>query len=415
MRRKSLLASLDWFTVFLYILLLILGWLSIYAAEYDGTPTGILDMQTNHGKQLVWIMIAIGLGVMLLIIDSKFYTTFAYIIYLFVLLSLIGILFFGTTIKGSKSWFTIGGISMQPAEFAKLATALAIAKYLSGLNVNLKNIKVQLICFLLLVLPSALILFQGDFGSALVFVAFLLVLFREGLSPVYLILVFLLVLLSILALIVNYFYIVASLLLVTGGVAYFFRKNRQPVAPLIGLFILATAYVFTVDYVFENFLEERHRDRINVMLGKSGNDWNVNQAKIAIGSGGWTGKGFLNGTQTKYDFVPELSTDFIFCTIGEEHGFAGTTLVILLFFGFLFRIIYLAERQRSRFSRIFGYSLASVLFFHIAVNIGMTIGLVPVIGIPLPYFSYGGSSLIGFTTFLFILLKLDADRLAVLR
>lgn len=415
MRRKSLLASVDWLSIFIYLLLVAMGWFSIYAAEYEGVRTKAFDMTSNHGKQMTWILVSLAFAFVALIIDSKFYTTFAYVIYFFIMLLLLGVLGFGTEVKGNKSWIQFGGFSIQPAEFAKLAVCLAIAKYLSTLNVDLRKYKPQLICFGLLTIPMGLIFLQGDFGSALVFGVFLLVLFREGLNPIYLIIVVLIAILSILALLFSYAYLIGSILLIGLLLIFIFRKSKGIIPSLIGLMVISSAYVFAVDYVFDHFLQERHRDRINVLLGKSGNDWNVNQSKIAIGSGGWSGKGFLNGTQTKYDFVPELSTDFIFCTIGEEHGFLGSFIVLMLLFGLLYRIVFISERQRSKFSRIYGYGVASILFFHITINVGMTIGLAPVIGIPLPFFSYGGSSILAFTTLLFVLLKLDADRLAVLR
>lgn len=409
------MSSVDWLTVIMYLLLVVMGWLSIYAAEYDGIRTRAFDMTSSHGKQMVWILVSLGFAFIALIIDSKFYTTFSHVIYFLIMLSLVAVLGFGTEIKGNKSWIQLGGFSMQPAEFAKVAASLAIAKYLSTLHVDLRKFKSQVICFALLLIPMGLIILQGDFGTAIVFSAFLLVLFREGLNPLYLIIAFVIVLLSILALLVNYIHLMIGILLISLPVTYVLRKNRQMVAAMLTLLVVSSSYVFAVDYVFEHLLEARHRDRINVLLGKSGNDWNVNQSKIAIGSGGWSGKGFLNGTQTKYDFVPELSTDFIFCTIGEEHGFIGSFIVLALLFGLLFRITFISERQRSKFSRIYGYGVASILFLHITINVGMTIGLAPVIGIPLPFFSYGGSSILSFTLLLFILLKLDADRLAVLR
>lgn len=416
MRRKSLLTNADWVTILIYLALVTMGWFSIYAAEYEGVRTEVFDMKSNHGKQMMWMLVSLGVGFVVMIIDSKFYTTFAYVIYFVIMVLLAAVLVFGTEIKGNKSWIQLGGgFNIQPAEFAKFAVNLAVAKYLSTMNVDLRKLRPQLIAFGLLLIPMGLIILQGDFGSALVFGTFLLVFFREGLSPLYLILVVVIVALSIFALLFNFIYLLIGILVVGAIVGYAVRKNRGALPALMMLVVISAGYVFAVDYVFEHFLEERHRDRINVMLGKSGNDWNVNQSKIAIGSGGWDGKGFLHGTQTKYDFVPELSTDFIFCTVGEEHGFLGSFLVLLLLFGLLFRIIFISERQRSKFSRIYGYGVAAILFFHISINVGMTIGLAPVIGIPLPFFSYGGSSILSFTILLFILLKLDGDRLAVLR
>jgi len=324
MRRKSLLANVDWLSIFIYLLLVAMGWFSIYAAEYEGVRTRVFDMTSNHGKQMTWILVSLAFAFVALIIDSKFYTTFAYVIYFFIMLLLLAVLGFGTEIKGNKSWIQFGSFSIQPAEFAKVAVCLAIAKYLSTLNVDMRKYKPQLICFGLLAVPMGLIFLQGDFGSALVFGVFLLVLFREGLNPIYLIIVVLIALLSILALLFDFAYLIGGIMVIGLLLMYLFRKSKQFVPALMILMVISSAYVFGVDYVFDHFLQERHRDRINVLLGKSGNDWNVNQSKIAIGSGGWSGKGFLNGTQTKYDFVPELSTDFIFCTIGEEHGFLGS-------------------------------------------------------------------------------------------
>lgn len=415
MRRKSLLASVDWLTIIIYLLLATMGWFSIYAAEYDGVRTKVFDMVSNHGKQIAWMLVSLGVAMVVLIIDSKFYTTFAYVIYFFIMLLLVAVLGFGTEVKGNKSWIQFGSFSIQPAEFAKFAVNLAVAKYLSTMGVDLRKLRPQLIAFGILLIPMGLIILQGDFGSAIVFGTFMLVFFREGLSPLYLVLIAVIILLSIFALLVNFIYLLLAIVLLSALLGYVLRKNKSALPALAGLALISCVYVFAVDYVFDHFLEERHRDRINVMLGKGGNDWNVNQSKIAIGSGGWDGKGFLNGTQTKYDFVPELSTDFIFCTIGEEHGFLGSLVVLGLLFGLLFRIIFISERQRSKFSRIYGYGVAAILFFHISINVGMTIGLAPVIGIPLPFFSYGGSSILSFTVLLFILLKLDGDRLAVLR
>ena len=328
------------------------------------------------------------------------------------------VLVVGTEIAGSKSWFQIGGIAIQPAEFAKFATALALAKYLSSFNVSLARFKVKIIASIIIFLPAALVLLQNDTGSALVYVIFIFVLFREGLTGNILLIGFMMALLFVVTLLVNKLYILGFLLLMAIIVFYFMRRNQKNILVLATMLIMASGFVFTVDYAFENILEPHQKKRINVLLGKEldlrGAGYNVHQSKIAIGSGGIAGKGFLKGTQTKYDFVPEQDTDFIFCTIGEEWGYIGSLGLIILFMALLFRLLKLAERQRSDFSRIYGYAVASIIFFHFAINIGMTIGLVPVIGIPLPFISYGGSSLWAFTILLFIFIKQDANRLQLL-
>jgi rod shape determining protein RodA len=419
MRNRGIFSNIDWLTVGLYLALVIIGWLSIYAATFNEELPDIFNLKINSGKQMLWIGVSLTIAVIILIIDSKFYTTFAYFIYGLVMLLLIGVLIFGSTIKGSKSWITFGSYSLQPAEFAKFAVALALAKYLSGLHVNMKNNSVKLVAAIIIAIPAGLVLLQGDTGSMLVFSSFILVLFREGLPSIFLILIFVVGLLSVLALVVNKFILLIVIALFCFGMLYFLKRAKNIIPLVAVIFVLCSGYVLSVDYVFNNVLKSHQRERIDVLLGKEtdmrGAGYNLNQSLIAIGSGGLTGKGFLKGTQTKFNFVPEQSTDFIFCTIGEEHGFIGSALVLLIFFGLLYRIIFIAERQRSKFTRVYAYSVVSVLFFHIAINIGMTIGLVPVIGIPFPFVSYGGSSILGFTILLFILLKLDSDRLAVLR
>jgi rod shape determining protein RodA len=419
MRSRNIFANIDWLTVGLYLSLVIIGWLSIYAATYDEDMPNIFNLKINSGKQMLWIAVSLTIAIIILIIDSKFYTTFAYFIYGLIMLLLIGVLIFGSTIKGSKSWITFGSYSLQPAEFAKFAVSLALAKFFSGLHINIKNFSTKIIAGTIIAIPAGLVLLQGDTGSMLVFSSFILVLFREGLPSIFLILIFVVGLLSVLALVVSKYILLVSIAVFCFGMLYFLKraKNIFPIVAVI--FILCSGYVLSVDYVFNNVLRSHQRERIDVLLGKEtdmrGAGYNLNQSLIAIGSGGLTGKGFLKGTQTKFNFVPEQSTDFIFCTIGEEQGFLGSAIVLLIFFGLLYRVIFIGERQRSKFSRVYAYSVASILFFHIAINIGMTIGLVPVIGIPFPFVSYGGSSILGFTILLFILLKLDSDRLAVLR
>lgn len=416
--RKGILNNIDWVIVLLYLVLVFAGWINIYAAVYNEDHKSIFDLSQAYGKQLIWIASSLLIAMILLMIDSKFYSAFSYLIYVIHIILLLAVLILGKEIAGSKSWFQIGSFALQPSEFAKYATNLAVAKYLSTMNINVKSFKSLIKIILLLGIPAGLILLQNDTGSALVYAAFVFVLFRQGMSGNILFVGLIAVALFILTLLVSEFILIG----IIGGIAVIaivlMRKNRRDIMAVIGIFIIMSAYVYSVDYGFERFLEPHQKKRINVLIGKEtdlkGAGYNVNQSKIAIGSGGFSGKGFLKGTQTKFDFVPEQSTDFIFCTVGEEWGFLGSLFVIVLFVSLFVRLIIVAERQRSAFSRIYGYGVASVLFFHFLINIGMTIGLSPVIGIPLPFFSYGGSSLWAFTILLFIFVKLDASRLQIL-
>ncbi|OFX49035.1 MAG: rod shape-determining protein RodA [Bacteroidetes bacterium GWA2_30_7] len=468
-RKVNLWFNIDWLTILLYVLLIIMGWINIYAAVYNEEHHSIFDVTQRYGKQLIWIGAAVVLIFIILLIDSEFYVFFAYIIYGFFLILLISVLVFGKEVNGARSWFEIGSIRIQPAEFAKFATNLVVAKYISSFNIKIQKFQTLFIVGIFLFIPAILILMQNDTGSALVYVAFIFVLYREGLSGGFLILGLLMIILFIVTLIVSKLSILITLMIIclvifffmrqkinellistgiylgvsglifaiitilrynvdiyyvlSGGLIassiyyaiYCFRKRMSNVLIMIMLMIASVSFTFVIDYVYDNVLEVHQRDRINELLGLQsdplGAGYNVNQSKIAIGSGGFFGKGFLQGTQTKYDFVPEQSTDFIFCTIGEEWGFLGSLVVILLHTFLLLRLIMLAERQKSPFTRIYGYGVASILFFHVAINIGMTIGLAPVIGIPLPFFSYGGSSLWSFTILLFVFLKLDVSRL----
>lgn len=416
--RTNIFQNLDWITISLYLILVLIGWISVYAAVYSESHTSILDMDMNYGKQLIWILTSIFIAIVIIIIDAKFFSTFSFFIYLAVIGMLVGVLLFGKEIAGSRSWFQIGSFSLQPSEFAKFATALAIAKYLSISEVSFSKFSSRVVAGIIILLPAALILLQPDTGSALVFASLVLVFYREGMSGNFLFLGVIVALLFILVLLFNEFIIMGVLVLNAALVFYLFKGLRRKWPLLVGVLILACGYVYSVNYVFENVLEYHQKKRINVLLGIEtdlhGAGYNVHQSKIAIGSGGFSGKGFLKGTQTKFDFVPEQSTDFIFCTIGEEWGFIGSLIVIVLFISLLARLVILAERQRSNFSRIYGYGVASIIFFHFAVNIGMTIGLFPVIGIPLPFISYGGSSLWGFTILLFIFLRQDSVRLDLL-
>ena len=471
-RSNNLLANIDWVSILLYLLLVFIGWLNIYAAVYDENHSSIFDISQKYGKQLVWIGAAFVLAFLVLLTDSKFFTTFSMVIYGIMIFLLIAVLFMGTETKGARSWFEIGDFRIQPAEFAKFATNLAIAYVMSRHNFKVMRFSSLLTIGLILALPAGLIILQNDTGSALVYSSFILVLFREGLHGSILLLCFVAAAIFVMALLYSPFTV---LLVIIGGTLiafYYYRHDIRELFQIIlfigcgfGLFalikwifnlsisdyyMLLIVYVITsitaiypiykrkmknmipllliswlcvgaapsVNYVFDH-LQSHQQDRINELLGikvdPKGTGYNVTQSKIAIGSGGLLGKGFLQGTQTKLNFVPEQSTDFIFCTVGEEWGFVGSMIIVALLAVFILRIIKLAERQRSSFSRIYGYGVASILFFHVAVNIGMTIGMVPVIGIPLPFFSYGGSSLWSFTILIFIFLRLDANRLQVFR
>lgn len=418
MRDVNVFKHIDWVLVFLYLLLVFLGWLNIYAAVYNDEHSNIIDFTRSYGKQFIWIIFALVFAFMILMLEVKFFHAFAYAIYALTIFLLIAVLIFGVEKSGSHSWFQIGNLGLQPSEFAKFATALAVAKFLSSNTVNIKKLKDKVLLFLIIALPVGLIFLQNDMGSALVYSSFLLVLYREGISSNIIIIGMLSAILFLVTLLFDKFIVIG----VIAGIAFliflFIRRRKKYFFTILLLVVISSGFVYSVDYVFENILEPHQRTRINVLLGKEtdlrGAGYNVNQSKIAIGSGGLWGKGYLQGTQTKYDFVPEQSTDFIFCTVGEEWGFIGSSVLIILFITLLIRLVQIAERQRSLFSRIYGYCVISILFFHIAINIGMTIGFFPVIGIPLPFFSYGGSSLWGFTFLLFIFIKLDAQRLEML-
>ena len=417
---------MDWVTVAIYMALLLFGWLNIFAAVYDKDVNDSLFAATfDFGKmplqmkQFVFIVTSLIIILTILIVDMRFYETFAYVIFGVLMFILLLIPVIGKEVAGNKSWLGVGSFGVQPSEFAKFATALAIAKFVGSVGFRMDNIRNQVILFVLMGIPVMLILLQKDFGTALVFSVFLLVFFREGQSPFYLLVGMGVAVIFILTLLVKNNWILFGAI---GGiwliVIYLNRKRklRQLIIITLGALVMIIT-IQCVELVF-NKLPQHHQKRIMVMLNPDsdpmGYGWNVTQSKIAIGSGGFAGKGFLNGTQTKFDFVPEQSTDFIFCTIGEEHGWIGSLLVVSLFMGLLLRLLFIAERQKSRFARSYGYSVACIFFFHFAVNIGMTLGLFPVIGIPLPFFSYGGSSLWAFTILLFILLKLDAHRGQVL-
>jgi len=419
--RRGIFQGIDWVMVFIYLLLVFMGWINIYAAVYNQDQPSILDFSQRYGKQLVWIGAAFILAVVIIIIDPKFFNQFAFLIYGFALITLVFVLLFGKEVAGSKSWFEIGSFAIQPAEFVKFATALALAHYLGSLGVKVDNIKATFYSALIILTPAALIILQNDTGSALVYVAFIFVLYRQGLSGNIFVIGFVFAMLAILSLLLASLQaklILVGILLVFHGLSYLMMKhNIRNLLKLIAVFIILVVYIFSVDFAFSK-LQAHQQTRIKISLNiesdPHGAGYNVNQSKIAIGSGGFTGKGFLKGTQTKFNFVPEQSTDFIFCTVGEEWGFIGSSLVVILFVILLMRIIYIAERQRSHFSKIYGYGVASILFFHFTINIGMVLGLLPVIGIPLPFFSYGGSSLWAFTILLFIFIRQDAERMQLL-
>jgi rod shape determining protein RodA len=412
--------KIDWVTVLLYGIMVIWGWLNIYSATYDENQS-IFDLSLNSGRQMMFIITASFLILAILIIDMRFYETFAYVIYGLIMFLLILVPIIGKEVGGNKSWLGVGSFGVQPSEFAKFATALALGKCISTIGFRLDNLKNQLTVFGLIGLPIVLILLQKDYGTAMVFLVFILVFYREGMSP-FLILVGLgVAVIFILTLSVeNNWILYGTIAVVWAFLLFFNRRKKMKRLMLItaGAAFLALT-IASVELIFENLLEPHHQKRIMVLinpeLDQLGAGYHVYQSKVAIGSGGFSGKGFLDGEQTKLKFVPEQYTDFIFCTIGEEQGWLGSLMLIGLFLALLSRIIFLAERQKNRFARVYGYSVACIIFFHFATNIAMTIGLFPVIGIPLPFFSYGGSSLWSFTVLLFILLKLDSHRMQVMQ
>lgn len=416
---KSLTQNLDWVAVLIYILCVLVGWFNIYAAVYNPeVPMSIMDMSHNAGKQMMWIGTTVLLIICILVIDYKFYDTFAFVIYGVIILTLVAVLFAGSEINGSRSWIKIGTFSIQPAEFAKLATSLALAKYLSDPSINLtRSWKYYIPIGAIIALPAILILLSNETGSMLVFASFAIMLYREGLPGFIPALGMVMAALLILTLLFIKWYIGLGIIAVAALVLWLMPKQTRRNGGMMATIVLAgmmIAVVFGVDFFINNVLQKHQRSRIMVLVDPDsdprGAGWNVIQSKIAIGSGRLTGKGFLEGTQTKFDFVPEQSTDFIFCTVGEEHGFVGSFVVVCLFVGLIIRLVLLAERQRTRFARVYGYCVAGIIFFHFMINIGMTIGLMPVIGIPLPFFSYGGSSLWSFSILLFIFLKIDSQR-----
>ncbi len=418
-RAKEIFGNVDWMSVSLYILLIFFGWVNIYASQYNDDQTLLFDLSQRYSKQLLFIAVSLFVAFIILIIDWKFFEAFSYILYGGIIILLIILLITGEQTAGATSWFNIGNYKFQPSEFAKFITILALAKYLNTHNIKMQVFVTKLRSFIIILVPMLLIILQNDLGTALVFLSLILLLYREGLSGNILILGLVVGILFIVTLLINKFVFSGILVIISFLLFLFSRRKKKEFLVILAGLAMAISFVFSVSYIFNNMLSPHHVERINILLGREidphGAGYNLIQSKIAIGSGGFFGKGFLEGTQTRFDFVPEQSTDFIFCTIGEEWGFFGSLIFIVVFVALLIRIINLAERQRSTFCRIYGYGVASVLFVHFAINIGMTIGLAPVIGIPLPFISYGGSSLIGFTILLFIFLNLDSYRLQILR
>lgn len=413
MRYSQTRSKIDWWIVILYFALVGFGWMNIYSASLSDTQV-IWDLNQIYSKQLLWILLSLVLIVFILAVEAKFYERFSSLIYLFALGALLGLYAFGQTVNGATSWYAFGGFSIQPSEFAKTATALALGKFVGDIQTNIRSWQDQWKSLLIMVLPALLIIPQPDPGSALVYAAFILPLYREGLNYLFLSFATALGLLFIGTLLLE----VQGMMLLLGAflVIYLWRQKRKRKRIKWGqsliTFALALGFVFSVNYVFYSVFEQRHRDRINLVLGKAVDSnsigYNTHQSEIAIGSGRWLGKGWLQGTQTKGNFVPEQHTDYIFSTIGEEWGFIGSLLLISLFVALILRVLYRAEKQKSIFGRVYGYSVASIIFLHFFVNIGMVIGLLPTVGIPLPFISYGGSGLWGFTILLFIFVKLDS-------
>lgn len=409
----------DWTIVIIYAALVLLGWLNIYAADYDPeTSKGIFDLSNNAGKQLMWIGTCFIIVILIMVIDFSFFDSFAYPLFGLVMIVLVGVLLFGKEIAGSRSWFQIGSLSIQPSEFAKFATALAVAKYFGRSQTNLTKTKDLIIATAIPLVPVGLIILQGDTGTALVFFSFIIAYYREGISPMIIVLGLGVVVLFVVTLLVSQTVIWIAVILI--GLLVIGISLRYPKRILLVVIVVFFTLGITksVNFMMEEVLKPHQRNRITALINPNfdplGYGWNVTQSKIAIGSGGFWGKGYLKGTQTKFDFVPEQSTDFIFCTVGEEQGWIGSLLLVGLFLALFIRIISVAERQKSKFSRVYAYGVLGILVFHFMINIGMTIGFFPVIGIPLPFFSYGGSSLWSFTVLLFILVKLDSHRMNIL-
>jgi rod shape determining protein RodA len=411
----------DWITIILFLLLVGFGWLNILSASHTGETIDYFDFSQPYGKQLLFIFLTIGLIIVLLAIDAKFYERFSSIIYIISMLSLVGLFIFGKNVNGATSWYGIGGMTLQPSEFAKAATALAVAKYVSDLNTDIKRFKDLISVFAIIAVPAVLVLLQKDAGSTLVYGCFIFVLYREDLSPSYLIVALLLIVLALFSL--KFGVLITSIVVSLIVLGYYFSRKRKPmiIQPIV-VILISILISFGIKYFYDELLPFHQKDRITIWLSlekdpeklermKKTIAYNLNESEKAISSGGLTGKGFLEGTRTTGKFVPEQHTDYIFSTVGEEWGFIGSSMVIIMFVLLMMRILHLAELQKSQFSRVYGYSVAAIIFMHFLINIGMVMGLIPTIGIPLPLFSYGGSGLWGFTILLFIFIKLDSDRI----
>ena len=414
---KNIIYRLDWMLILIYLILVSFGIVNVYSATFSETLEGIFDISQAIGKQVFFLIFSLFIGMIILAINSKFYEQFATLGYFLSLLLLFGLFVFGKTVSGATSWYNIGGISLQPSELAKVTTALVIASLLSKFQSDLKTPRTLFKIGAYVLLPFLLIVLQPDPGSALVFGAFFFPLFREGLNYTYLI-IFLSVLALFFITLSFHFGVVIGIIAILIFLLYFIFKNLNPrvkIWPFLIFLIVSIGFSFSVDYIFDNVFQQRHRDRINIVLGKEidtqGVGYNINQSKIAIGSGGFKGKGFLEGTQTKGDFVPAQHTDYIFSTIGEEWGFIGSFFLIFLFCLLIFRIILQAEKQTNKFRRVYSYGTAGLIFTHFFINIGMSLGMIPTIGIPLPFISYGGSSILAFSIMVFIHLNFDANRL----
>lgn len=413
-RYNNISIRIDWVMVLIYAVLVFLGWLNIYASVYDESlGLSIFNMQLNSGKQLMWIGITSVVIVLILLIDLQFFTTFAYLFFGITMLMLIGVLLM-PEVNGQKGWFEIGAIKIQPAEFAKFTTALVISKYINDYHIKFTSLKQYAIVFGILLLPMGAIMLQPDTGTFLVFCSFVIAFYREGMNPALIVMGIMGIILGVLTLMVDEVYLIISTIIIGLLIIGLTARNIQRLLIVLASMVLVVGAIYSIDFILNDIMMPHQRQRIQILINPNidplGGGWNVTQSKIAIGSGGLFGKGFLEGTQTKYDFVPEQSTDFIFCTIGEEHGWIGSLIMVVLFMVLLLRILYVAERQKYRLSRVYGYCVAGILFFHFMINVGMAIGVFPVIGIPLPFFSYGGSSLLSFTILLFIFIKLDANR-----
>ena len=416
--KNNIFFGIDWLLVLFFTLLVGFGWINIYAASYTDESVQAFDFSSKYGKQLLWILFSIPLIILILFINSKFYQRFSSIFFILSLLTLIGLFLFGTEINGAKSWYRFGGIGLQPSEFAKAFTALALAKLMSDRKYNLSILKNQLKAFIIIFLPAFLIALH-DPGSAIIYLAFFFVLNREGLTLAYIIFGALCIVLFIATILVGVKVIISSLfILITTFIIYNIYRNKRFLKfnwmKVVAMYLFSSLFIFSADYSYNNILKKHQRDRFEVILGKTSDTkqigYNTDQSIQTISSGKFWGKGFLEGDKTQGNFVPAQDTDYIFSVVGEEWGFVGSSFVIVLFMTLLYRIIYRAEKHANKFGRIYGYGVASILFFHLIVNIGMVIGVLPTVGIPLPFFSYGGSSLWGFTLLLFIFIKLDAQK-----